>query len=173
MVCVPRSPLSALSDRLREHRNGGGDHLATHPLFAPLARRDRARAASMCDVVNVGQGKLLARQGAQPIEAFVIGRGEALVYLDAVPIARLDRRQTVGVAARYHGIAFGSAVVSATDMELYVIQPRCLRSFVELVPQSIAEDWCDFAPLPAAGADRAPAARVCGDGGSTQPHPYL
>jgi hypothetical protein len=31
-------------------------------------------------------------------------------------------------------------------MELYVVQPRCLRTFVELVPGAIAEPWSDFVP---------------------------
>jgi hypothetical protein len=31
-------------------------------------------------------------------------------------------------------------------MELYVVQPRCLRTFVELLPGAIAEQWSDFVP---------------------------
>jgi hypothetical protein len=41
-------------------------------------------------------------------------------------------------------------------MELYVVQPRYIRTFVELLPDAVGERWSDFAPR--AVAKQAPAA---------------
>ncbi|MEA3214154.1 MAG: hypothetical protein QOJ19_310 [Acidimicrobiia bacterium] len=123
-------------------------HLGSHALLAPLGSRQRSEVASLVDIVWVGPGKILARQGSLPLETFVVAHGWAHVWLDGVRVARIDHRQTVGVAARYHRVPFGATLVSASDMELYVIQPRCLRTFVELVPWAISDEWSDFAPWP-------------------------
>jgi hypothetical protein len=64
-------------------------------------------------------------------------------------VARLDRRQTVGIAARFQRVPFGATVVTSSDAELFVVQPRCLRTFVELVPEAISDPWSDFTPAPA------------------------
>jgi hypothetical protein len=131
------------------------DHLAGHPLFARLGPRERAAVASLVDIVWVPAGKVLARQGLHPVETFVISRGRADVFLDGVPVACLDRNQTVGIAARYHRVPFGATVVTASDAELFVVQPRCLRTFVELVPSSVSPAWSDFSPAPVAPASPA------------------
>jgi CRP-like cAMP-binding protein len=120
--------------------------LASHALLAPLAARQQSIVASVVDIVWVAPGKLLARQGALPLETFVVARGWAHVLLDGVAVARIDERQTIGVAARHDRTPFGASVVAGSEMELYVIQPRSLRTFVELVPWAISEEWSDFAP---------------------------
>jgi hypothetical protein len=130
-------------------RDAKATHLASHELLAPLTARQLIAVASLVDIVWVAPGKILSRQGSLPLETFVVAHGWAHVWLDGVRLARVDHRQTIGVAARYHRVAFGATVVSASDMELYVIQPRCLRTFVELVPWAISDEWSDFAPWPA------------------------
>lgn len=130
-------------------RDAKATHLASHALLTPLTARQRIAVASLVDIVWVAPGKILSRQGSLPLETFVVAHGWAHVWLDGVRLARVDHRQTIGVAARYHRVPFGATVVSASDMELYVIQPRCLRTFVELVPWAISEEWSDFTPWPA------------------------
>ena len=106
---------------------------------------------SLVDTMWLPPGKVLARQGSLPVETFVINRGWAHVLLDGVAIGRLDQRQTVGIAASFHRVPFGSTVVTGSDTEVFVVQPACLRTFVELVPGAVSDEWSDFAPL---GVDR-------------------
>ena len=130
----------------RARRDRKSEHLAAHPLFEGLTPRQLRLATSCVDIMWVNQGKVLARQGSMPVETFVVNRGWARVLLDGVVVSSVDRRQTVGILARHHGVPFGATLVAATDMELYVVAPRCLRTFVELVPVAIAEPWSDFSP---------------------------
>ena len=152
---VPAIPpvawIHAWRDR-RARRDRKAVQLGDHPLFAPLPRRTVGRLVSLVDTMWLPPGKVLARQGSLPVETFVINRGWAHVLLDGVAVGRLDRRQTVGIAAGYHRVAFGSTVVTGSDTEVFVVQPGCLRTFVELVPGAVSDAWSDFAPL---GVDRA------------------
>jgi len=136
----------------RARRDRKVAQLGDHPLFAPLPGRVLGRVVSLVDTIWLPPGKVLARQGSLPVETFVINRGWAHVLLDGVAVGRLDQRQTVGIAARHHSVPFGSTVVTGSDTEVFVVQPGCLRTFVELVPGAVSDDWSDFAPL---GVDRA------------------
>lgn len=147
MVLVSLPFAARLGSRFAR-RDAKASHLASHALLAPLSQRQQAEVASLVDIVWVARGKVLARQGSLPLETFVVARGWAHVLLDGVIVARIDERQTIGVAARNDRVPFGTTVVSGSEMELYVIQPRCLRTFVELVPWAISDNWSDFAPLP-------------------------
>jgi len=143
---VIRLPLVARVHARRARRDRKAQQLAAHPLFEGLTPRQLRLATSCVDIMWVNQGKVLARQGSMPVETFVINRGRAHVLLDGVIVSSVDRRQTVGILARHHGVPFGATLVAATDMELYVVAPRCLRTFVELLPGAIAEPWSDFSP---------------------------
>ena len=136
----------------RARRDRKVAQLGDHPLFARLPRRTLGRVVSLVDTMWLPPGKVLARQGSLPVETFVINRGWAHVLLDGVAIGRLDQRQTVGIAASYQRVPFGSTVVTGSDTEVFVVQPACLRTFVELVPGAVSDEWSDFAPL---GVDRA------------------
>lgn len=141
-----RLPLVARLNDRRARRDRKAQHLAAHPLFERLTPRELRTATDCVDIMWVSQGKVLARQGSMPVETFVVNRGWARVLLDGVVVSSVDRSQTVGILARHHGVPFGATLVAATDMELYVVAPRCLRTFVELLPGAIAEPWSDFSP---------------------------
>jgi hypothetical protein len=121
--------------------------LARHPLFADVPLLDVGRAASLVDVVRVSAGTVLARQGLRPVEPFVISHGWARVELDGVAISVVDHNQTVGLAAWSDKVCYGSTVVAASDMELYVVQPSSVRTFLELVPNAVSPRWSDFTPV--------------------------
>ena len=131
---------------LQARRNGRAQLFAWHPLFARMSVVERARVAALVDHVRVPAGTVLVRQGARPVEPFVIERGWARVELDGVPVATVDRRQTVGLSAWAGRARFGATVIAGSPMELYLVQPRSVRTFLELVPWAVAPDWSDFAP---------------------------
>lgn len=130
----------------RARRDRKAVELAHHPLFRGMPPAQMGRAASLVDVVRVSAGTVLARQGLRPIEPFVINRGWARVELDGVDVSFVDRRQTVGLGAWAAKVCFGATVVAASVMELYVVQPAAVRTFLELVPQAIAPEWSDQWP---------------------------
>ena len=123
--------------------------LVDHPLFTRLSTIERGRVASMVDVVRVDPDTVLARQGLRPLEPFVINRGWARVELDGVALTTIERSQTVGLAAWADQVAYGATVVADTAMELYVVQPRSVRSFLEMVPWAASTVWSDFTPVAA------------------------
>jgi CRP-like cAMP-binding protein len=147
-----RLPIVARLQARRARQDRKIQQLAAHPLFEGLTPRELRLVTDCVDIVWVPKGKVLARQGSMPVETFVINRGSAQVLLDDVVVSSVDRRQTVGLLARHHDVPFGATLVAATDMELYVVAPRCLRTFVELLPDAIAEQWSDFAPRAAVPA---------------------
>jgi hypothetical protein len=152
---VPAFPLPAWFHAWRDRRARRDRklvQLGDHPLFAPLPRRSLGRVVPLVDTMWLPPGKVLARQGSLPVETFVINRGWAHVLLDGVAIGRLDQRQTVGISAKFHRVPFGSTVVTGSETEVFVVQPGCLRTFVELVPRAVSDEWSDFAPL---GVERA------------------
>lgn len=124
--------------------------LARHPLFMGMPLVDIGRTASLVDVVRVSAGTVLARQGLRPIEPFVINRGWARVSLDGTDVSFVDRHQTVGLGAWAAKVCFGASVIAASAMELYVVQPAAVRTFLELVPHAISPEWSDLWPSAAA-----------------------
>ncbi|MPY93559.1 MAG: hypothetical protein GEV08_11010 [Acidimicrobiia bacterium] len=130
----------------RARRDRKARELSRHPLFARVPLVQLGRAASLVDVVRVSAGTTLARQGLRPVEPFVIKAGWARVELDGVGVSFVDRHQTVGLSAWVDRVCFGATVVAASPMELYVVQPSSVRTFLELVPSALAPEWSDFAP---------------------------
>jgi hypothetical protein len=130
----------------RARRDRKAVELARHPLFVSTSLVDLGRTACLVDVVRVSAGTVLARQGLRPIEPFVINRGWARVELDGVDVSFVDRRQTVGLGAWAAKVCFGATVIAASAMELYVVQPAAVRTFLELVPQAVSPEWSDLWP---------------------------
>ncbi|MFN0091869.1 MAG: cyclic nucleotide-binding domain-containing protein [Acidimicrobiales bacterium] len=141
-----RRPLGALG-LWRTWRDGKVRRVVRHPLFAGLPLRQAAAVAAMLDVTVLGPGAVLVQQGSHAVESFVIVSGTAEVEIDGIPIGLIDSRQTVGVAARANSVLHGATVRALTEMELFVLAPRRLRPFVEVVPHAIGPDWADQLPL--------------------------
>jgi hypothetical protein len=131
----------------RARRDRKALELSRHPVFAGVPLVQMARAASLLDIVRVSAGTVLARQGLRPVEPFIINQGWARVELDGVEVSTVDCRQTVGLAAWVDRVCYGATIIAASAMELYVVQPASVRTFLELVPRALGVEWSDFAPL--------------------------
>lgn len=146
---MPRTWFAPLAEAWRAHFDLKAQRLGLHPLFDGLTSRQLARAASFVDVLQLGPGRVLVREGCHPAETFVVERGVAEVLLGGVAVARVGRDQTIGLAARAAQVPAGATIRTVTEMALLVIDPQRSRSFTDLIPWSIEARWADV--LPTAG----------------------
>ncbi|MGQ9573290.1 MAG: Crp/Fnr family transcriptional regulator [Dehalococcoidia bacterium] len=104
------------------------------PLFCRLSQRQLNAIARHADPVQVAQGAVLAKQGAQGLEAIIIVEGKARVEADGKPIAQLGPGDIVGEMSVIDGKPRSATVIAETPMNLLVLHSRDFLSLIETVP---------------------------------------
>lgn len=110
------------------------DLLGKIPLFSRLTQRQLNAIAKHADVVDRRKGSVLAKQGAQGLEAIVIIDGRARVEGDGKAIAELGPGDVVGEMSVIDGKPRSATVVAETPVSLLVLHRRDFISLIETVP---------------------------------------
>src|SRR6266545_311576 len=80
----------------RDHR---ADFLRAVPLFAMCSKRELRRIAAIADEIDVGEGRVLARQGDPGRELFILLDGTVKVERDGEQVNALGAGDFVGEGA--------------------------------------------------------------------------
>ena len=104
------------------------------PLFSRLSQRHLNAVAKHVDGVHVREGTVLAKQGAQGLEAIIIIDGRARVEVDGKAIAELSPGDVVGEMSVIDGKPRSATVIAQTPMNLLVLHRRDFMFLLESVP---------------------------------------
>jgi CRP/FNR family cyclic AMP-dependent transcriptional regulator len=118
----------------RYRRSEKVDLLAKIPLFSRLSQRQLNAVAKHVDEVQLRKGAVLAKQGAQGLEAIIIVDGKARVEGDGKAIAELGPGDVVGEMSVIDGKPRSATVIAGTAMNLLVLHRRDFVSLLETVP---------------------------------------
>lgn len=118
----------------RYRRSEKVDLLGKIPLFSRLSQRQLNAIAKHADEVQLRKGAVLAKQGAQGLEAIIIVDGKARVEGDGKAIAELGPGDVVGEMSVIDGKPRSATVIAKTPMNLLVLHRRDFISVLETVP---------------------------------------
>jgi CRP/FNR family cyclic AMP-dependent transcriptional regulator len=118
----------------RFRRSDKVDLLQKIPLFSRLSQRQLNAVARYADGVQLRKGAVLAKQGAQGLEAIIIVDGRARVEGDGKAIAELGPGDVVGEMSVIDGKPRSATVIAETPMNLLVLHRRDFMSVLETVP---------------------------------------
>ena len=110
------------------------DLLGKIPLFGRLTQRQLNAVAKHVDEVQLRKGAVLAKQGAQGLEAIIIVDGRARVEGDGRTLAELGPGDVVGEMSVIDGKPRSATVIAETPMNLLVLHRRDFMSVLETVP---------------------------------------
>jgi CRP-like cAMP-binding protein len=118
----------------RSRRSDKIDILQGIPLFSRLNQRQLGAIATCADVAARREGAVLAKQGAEGLEAIIIVDGRARVEVDGKAIAQLGPGDVVGEMSVIDGKPRSATVIAATPVTLLVLHRRDFVSLLETVP---------------------------------------
>jgi CRP/FNR family cyclic AMP-dependent transcriptional regulator len=118
----------------RWRRSDKVDLLRKIPLFGRLSQRQLSAVAKHADEVQLRKGTVLAKQGAQGLEAIIIVDGRARVETDGRALAELGPGDVVGEMSVIDGKPRSATVIAETPMNLLILHRRDFVSLLETVP---------------------------------------
>ena len=118
----------------RCRRSDKVDLLRNVPLFSQLSQRQLNAVAKHVDEVQLRKGAVLAKQGAQGMEAIIIVDGRARVETDGTILAELGAGDVVGEMSVIDGKPRSATVIAETPVNLLVLHRRDFVSLLETVP---------------------------------------
>jgi CRP-like cAMP-binding protein len=118
----------------RRRRSDKISLLRNVPLFSQLSQRQLNAVARHADEIQLRKGAVLAKQGAQGLEAIIIVDGRARVVTDGKTIAELTAGDVVGEMSVIDGKPRSATVIAQTPMDLLVLHRRDFVFLLETVP---------------------------------------
>jgi CRP-like cAMP-binding protein len=118
----------------RRRRSDKISLLRNVPLFGQLSQRQLNAVARHVDEIQLRKGAVLAKQGAQGLEAIIIVGGRAQVVTDGKTIAELTAGDVVGEMSVIDGKPRSATVIAETPMDLLVLHRRDFVFLLETVP---------------------------------------
>lgn len=111
------------------------DRLGAHPLFARCTLRQLARIDQHLTSLALPIGRTLCREGDIGRQMFVLADGRVAVHRDNCAIAVLGSGDWFGeIAALWPRLRRNADVVALTDIFVYTIDLRGLRSILDQSP---------------------------------------
>jgi CRP-like cAMP-binding protein len=109
--------------------------LGRAPLFQNLARGELVALAKLTEDLEVGDGKVLAREGEIGHEFFVIVDGEVVVTKDGEEIRRLGPGEWFGeIALIWESPRRTATVAAAGPVRFFVLTRQSFRSLIDHHP---------------------------------------
>jgi len=118
----------------RSGRSNKVDILRGMPLFSRLSQRQLNAIAKCADIAARREGAVLAKQGAQGLEAIIIIDGRARVEVDSKAIAELGPGDVVGEMSVIDGKPRSATVIAQTPVTMLVLHRREFVSLLGTVP---------------------------------------
>ena len=112
------------------------DALAKAPLFSALSKQELGELAKASEDLEVGEGKVLMREGDLGREFFVIVEGDVSVTQDGKEIRRLGAGDFFGeIALIYENARRTATVTAVSPLRFFVLTRQSFRSLLEHQPQ--------------------------------------
>jgi CRP/FNR family cyclic AMP-dependent transcriptional regulator len=109
--------------------------LGRAPLFQNLARADLVELAKLTEDLEVGDGKVLAREGEIGQEFFVIVDGEVVVTKDGKEVRRLGPGDFFGeIALIWESPRRTATVAAAGPVRFFVLTRQAFRGLIDHHP---------------------------------------
>jgi CRP/FNR family cyclic AMP-dependent transcriptional regulator len=118
----------------RRRRSDKISLLRNVPLFGQLSQRQLNAVARHVDEIQLRKGAVLAKQGAQGLEAIIVVDGRAQVVTDGKTIAEVTAGDVVGEMSVIDGKPRSATVIAETPMDLLVLHRRDFVFLLETVP---------------------------------------
>ena len=113
--------------------------LAQVPLFASLGKKQLRLISNLATEIDVGDGRVLTREGEQGNEFIVILDGEAQVLVDGDVVATLGAGDFFGEIALMANRPRTATVVAKTPMRLEVVHRREFQMLLRDNPEIACE----------------------------------
>ena len=111
------------------------DALGRAPLFGNLSRGELVELAKRTEDLEVGEGKVLAREGDLGSEFFVVVDGEVSVTKDGRELRRLGPGDFFGeIALIWDSPRRTATVTAATPLRFFVLTRQAFRSLIDRHP---------------------------------------
>lgn len=112
------------------------DALAKAPLFSALSKQELGELAKASEDLEVGEGRVLTREGDLGREFFVIVDGDVSVTQDGEEIRRLGAGDFFGeIALIYENARRTATVTAVSPLRFFVLTRQSFRSLLEHQPQ--------------------------------------
>jgi CRP-like cAMP-binding protein len=112
------------------------DALAKAPLFSALSKQELGELAKASEDLEVGEGRVLMREGDLGREFFVIVDGDVSVTQDGKEIRRLGAGDFFGeIALIYENARRTATVTAVSPLRFFVLTRQSFRSLLERQPQ--------------------------------------
>jgi CRP/FNR family cyclic AMP-dependent transcriptional regulator len=118
----------------RSGRSDKVDLLRGISLFSRLSQSQLNAIAKHADVAKRREGAVLAKQGAQGLEAIIIVEGRARVEADGRAIAELGPGDVVGEMSVIDGKPRSATVIASEPVTMLVLHRRDFVSLLDTVP---------------------------------------
>ncbi len=118
-----------------KRRSDKVDALRNVPLLSDLSRTHLNRIATLASQRTEDAGKILARQGTQGLEFFLILEGSARVEKDGKHVARLVAGECFGEMSLIDYGLRSATVTAETPVVLLVIHTRSFQRLLHDVPE--------------------------------------
>ncbi|HEX2044280.1 MAG TPA: cyclic nucleotide-binding domain-containing protein [Gaiellaceae bacterium] len=110
--------------------------LGASPLFEALSRHELVALAKVTEDMEVGEGKVLAREGQLGSEFFVIVEGDVVVTKEGAELRRLSAGDFFGEVALLSESARRSATVTAaTPLRFFVLTRQAFSGLLRRHPE--------------------------------------
>ena len=120
----------------RDHR---ADFLRAVPLFAMCSKRELRRIAAIADEIDVGEGRVLARQGDPGRELFILLDGTVKVERDGEQVNALGPGDFVGEGALLLRKPRNATVTATSPVRVLVITDNSFQRLLDEDPKIAAK----------------------------------
>jgi len=119
--------------------------LRTFPLFAGCTTEELAQIDGQMTEIRVEAGEIMVHEGRPGRQSFIVVEGEASVVSGGREIARLGPGQFFGEMAVLTQRPRSATVAAATDMRVFVLEPRELGTVLRVtaVARAMLSGVCD------------------------------
>jgi len=120
----------------QDHR---ADFLRAVPLFAACSKRELRRIAAIADEIDVGEGRVLARQGDPGRELFILLDGTVKVERDGEQVNALGPGDFVGEGALLLRKPRNATVTATSPVRVLVITDNSFQRLLDEDPKIAAK----------------------------------
>jgi CRP-like cAMP-binding protein len=116
-------------------KNAKLDLISSVPLFSRCSKNELKTIAALADEIDLGEGKVLIREGERGREFFVLVEGRVDVSAKGVSVNTLESGQFFGEMALVSDVPRNATVTALTPLRVLVITDRDFKHMLQDSPE--------------------------------------